>query len=98
LTLADEVSMSYSAGIFNMPQNLLHGDDGFTSPPKEVVLRIFIALKIYRIRSGLNPRTYGSLGITITTRPPRTTRNSVYCNMWNNVVRSTADILNVNKQ
>jgi hypothetical protein len=25
--------------------NLRHGTDGFTSPPKEVVLRIFITLK-----------------------------------------------------
>jgi hypothetical protein len=35
--------------------NLRHGTDGFTSPPKEVVLRIFITLKIHRPRPGLNP-------------------------------------------
>jgi hypothetical protein len=34
--------------------NLRHGTDGFTSPPKEVVLRIFFALK----NPGLNPRTW----------------------------------------
>ena len=38
--------------------NLLHGTDGFTSPPKEGVLRIFSPLKIRRLRSGLNPRTW----------------------------------------
>ena len=38
--------------------NLLHGTDGFTSPPKEGVLRIFFALKIRRLRPGLNPRTW----------------------------------------
>ena len=38
--------------------NLRHGTDGFTSPPKEGVLRIFFALKIRRIRAGLNPRTW----------------------------------------
>ena len=37
--------------------NLRHGTDGFTSPPKEGVLRIFFSLKIRWIRPGLNPRT-----------------------------------------
>ena len=38
--------------------NLRHGTDGFTSPPKEGVLRIFFALKIRRLRPDLNPRTW----------------------------------------
>ena len=38
--------------------NLRHGTDGFTSLPKEGVLRIFSPLKIRRIRPGLNPRTW----------------------------------------
>ena len=38
--------------------NLRHGTDGFTSPPKEGVLRIFWPLKIRRLRPGLNPRTW----------------------------------------
>ena len=38
--------------------NLRHGTDGFTSPLKEGVLRIFSPLKIRRFRSGLNPRTW----------------------------------------
>jgi hypothetical protein len=38
--------------------NLRHGTDGFTSPPKEGVLRIFSPLKIRRLRPGLNPRTW----------------------------------------
>jgi hypothetical protein len=33
---------------------LRHGTDGFTSPPKEGVLRIFSALKIRRLRPGVN--------------------------------------------
>jgi hypothetical protein len=38
---------------------LRHGTDGFTSPPKEGVLRIvFSPLKIRRRRPGLNPRTW----------------------------------------
>ena len=36
-----------------------HGTDGFTSPPKEGVLRVFFfALKIRRLRPGVNPRTW----------------------------------------
>ena len=38
--------------------NLLHGTGGFTSPPKEGVLRIFSPWKIRRLRPGLNPRTW----------------------------------------
>ena len=38
--------------------NLRYGTDGFTSPPKEGVLRIFSPLKIRRLRPGLNPRTW----------------------------------------
>jgi hypothetical protein len=38
--------------------NLRYGTDGFTSPPKEGVLRIFSPLKIQRLRPGLNPRTW----------------------------------------
>ena len=38
--------------------NLRHGTDGFTSPPKEGVLRIFSLLKIRRPRSGLKPRIW----------------------------------------
>ena len=38
--------------------NLRHGTDGFTSPPKEGVLKIFSPLKIRRLRPGLNPRTW----------------------------------------
>jgi hypothetical protein len=34
------------------------GTDGFTSPPKEGVLRFFSALKIRRLRPCLNPRTW----------------------------------------
>ena len=38
--------------------NLQHGNDGFTSPPKEGMLRIFSPLKIRSLRPGLNPRTW----------------------------------------
>jgi hypothetical protein len=39
--------------------NLRHGTDGFTSPPKEIVLRIFSP------QPGLNPRTLGPVASTL---------------------------------
>jgi hypothetical protein len=38
--------------------NLRHVTEGFTSPPKEVVLRIFSPWKIRQLRPGLYPRTW----------------------------------------
>ena len=38
--------------------NLRYGTNGFTSLPKEGVLRIFSLWKIQRLRLGLNPRTW----------------------------------------
>ena len=46
--------------------NLRHGTDGFTSPPKEGVLRIFSPWKVQRLRSGLNPRTWVPKASTLT--------------------------------
>ena len=57
----------YILGIFYMR----HGTDGFTSPPKEGVLRIFSSLKFRRLRPGLNPRTWLLKASTLTPRPPK---------------------------
>jgi hypothetical protein len=51
--------------------NLQHGTDGFTSPPKEVVLRIFITLKNPSTSAGIEPATLGPVASTLTTSPPR---------------------------
>ena len=40
--------------------NLRHGTDGFTSPPKEGVLRIFFALKIPTASAGFEPANHRS--------------------------------------
>jgi hypothetical protein len=40
--------------------NLRHGTDGFTSPPKEVVPRIFITLKNPSTLVGIEPANLGS--------------------------------------
>jgi hypothetical protein len=42
--------------------NLRHGTDGFTSPPMEVVLRIFMALKNLSTSVGIEPANLGSSG------------------------------------
>jgi hypothetical protein len=61
--------------------NLRHGTDGFTSPPKEVVLGFLSPLKIHRPRSGSNPRTLGPVASTLTTSPPRYSLTIVYLNL-----------------
>ena len=48
-----------------------HGTDGFTSPPKEGVLRMFFALKIRRLRPGLNLRTWLPEASMLIPRPPK---------------------------
>ena len=40
--------------------NLRYGTDGFTSPPKEVLLRIFITLKNTSTSVGIEPANLGS--------------------------------------
>jgi hypothetical protein len=56
---------------FKCRKILRHGTSGFTSHPKEGVLRIFIALKNPSPRYSLNPRLLGPVAITLTTTPPR---------------------------
>jgi hypothetical protein len=41
---------------------LRHGTDSFTSPPKEVVLRIFIVVKYLSISAGFKPAKLGPNG------------------------------------
>jgi len=51
--------------------NLRHGTDGFTSPPKEDVLRIFFALKNPTASAGVEPANFGTKGQHATSRPPK---------------------------
>jgi hypothetical protein len=74
LNFAYEVYFFIPVGIFKMR----HGINGFTSPPKDVVLLTFITLKIHRPRLGLNPWILGPMASIITTRPLRVIFNS--CN------------------
>jgi hypothetical protein len=54
--------ISYLKGSLTCHKILRHGADGFTSPPKEVVLRIVIALKIPSLSAGFEPANLGSNG------------------------------------
>jgi len=51
--------------------NLRHGTDGFTSPPKEGVLRIFFAHKNPTASAGFEPANLGTKGQHATSRPPK---------------------------
>ena len=51
--------------------NLRHGTDGFTSPPKEGVLKIFSRLKIPTVSAGFEPANLGTKGQHATSRPPK---------------------------
>ena len=51
--------------------DLRHGTDGFISPPKEGVLRIFFALKIPTSSAGFEPANLGTKGQHATPRPPK---------------------------
>ena len=51
--------------------NLLHGTDGFTSPPKEGVLRIFFRPKNPTASAGFEPANLCTKGQHATPRPPK---------------------------
>ena len=51
--------------------NLRHGTDGFTSPPKEGVLRIFFRPKNPTASAGFEPANLGTKGQHATPRPPK---------------------------
>jgi hypothetical protein len=53
---------TYLYGSLTWRKILRHRADGFTSPSKEVVLRILSPLNIHRTRPGLNPANLGSNG------------------------------------
>jgi hypothetical protein len=54
-----EVSLSYFNGSLTCRKILRHGADGFTSSPKELVLRIFIDLKNTSSSAGCEPANLG---------------------------------------
>ena len=60
--------------------NLRHGTGGFTSPPKEGVLRIFFfALKNPTASVGFEPANLDTKGQHATSRPPKPLFSKVTC-------------------
>jgi hypothetical protein len=51
--------------------NIRHGTHGFTSLPKEGVLRIFFALKNPTASPGFEPSNLGTKGQQANSRPPK---------------------------
>ena len=51
--------------------NMRHGTNGFTSLPREGVLRIFFALKNLTASAGFEPLNLGNKGQHATSRPPK---------------------------
>jgi hypothetical protein len=72
--------LRYLTGSLTRRKILRHRTSGFTSHPKESVLRIFIALKNPSPRLGLNPRPLGPVANTLTTTLPR----RFSCTYWRN--------------
>jgi hypothetical protein len=62
-----------SKGSLTCRKILRYETDGFTSPPKEDLLRIFSPLKILRPRPDMNLRTWGSVASMLTIMPLKTT-------------------------
>ena len=54
-----------------MPQSWDMGQILLLSPPEEGMLRIFLSVKIQRLRPGLNPQTWVPEASMQTTRPPK---------------------------
>jgi hypothetical protein len=63
--------LKYLKGFLTCHKILRHGTSGFTSHPKEGVLRIFIAIKNPSRLPGLNTRPLGPVASTLTTTPHR---------------------------
>ena len=67
--------------------NLRYETDGFTSTPKEGVLRIFFALKNPMASVGFEPANLGTKGQHATSRPPKPLINSLIFVRWSRDTR-----------
>ena len=67
--------------------NLRHETDGFTSTPKEGVLRIFFALKNPMASVGFEPANLGTKGQHATSRPQKPLINSLIFVRWSRDTR-----------
>jgi hypothetical protein len=84
--------LRYLKGSLTCRKFLQHGTSGFTSHPKEDVLRIFIALKNPSRRLVRNTRRLSPVAITLTTTLPRRLYN-VWTHTWYNTISIVEYIL-----
>ena len=68
---AEMTAYTLHLGIFYIAVKLRHGTDGFTSPPKEGLLRIFFRPKNPTASAGCEPANLGTKGQHATSRPPK---------------------------
>jgi hypothetical protein len=83
--------LRYIKGFLTCCKILWHGFSGFTFHPKEVVLRIFIALKIPSPRPCLNPQHLDAVANKLTTTLPSRPVRSWYVqslskSLWSNIL------------
>ena len=62
--------------------NLRHATNGFTSLPKNGVLRIFSPWKNLTASAGFEPANLGTKGQHATSRPPQQLINHLQCTKW----------------
>jgi hypothetical protein len=93
IDVAYEIFLSYSKTSLTCRKILRHGAFCFTSPPKKVLLRIFIAFKTPSHRPGLNQRTFGPMASLLTVTPPRRLR---FYTVWG-TEKASLNKLQINK-
>jgi hypothetical protein len=96
LNLADVVSLSCPAGIFNLPQNLNDmGPTALLTLLRKACCGFLSRLKIHRPRPGLNPRTLGPVVGTWLhrRRRPSDFNISVTCKVWKYAYVVVSDVL-----
>jgi hypothetical protein len=69
--ISSRIRLPYNSKDLLHAANLRHGIDGFTSPPKEGVLRIFFALKNPTASVGFEPANLSTKSQHATSRPPK---------------------------
>jgi hypothetical protein len=86
--LADEASVPYSTGIFNIPYNLATWCRRLILLRRKSCYGYVSRLKIHHSRLCLNPRTLGPVAHTMTTRPLITTNEITFVLYSHNCIQS----------
>ena len=99
--MADEFCLKMPDFHVTFRDILRHGTNGFTSLPKEGVLRIFFALKNPTASTGFETANLGTKGQHATSRPPKpqnTFISVLYSNHWDCKCQDTGQFTAVTEQ